>query len=208
MIIKYFLFVFKIKFSKLEKDKYSWLKKYDFYENLDLDGGSFKIIYCSKYTKNINLFLDVAAIWEVSYYPIEFFKLLLDTKPLEKLETLYSNTNYQNNIYKFFIQILKTNRKKLSYISIEWDRIDALSYFIKSEEDLSLYAIKYNKPKCLEYLLKNSIENDIYSLLKLAASSGSIECLKVMSKNIINSDIINDADKWGRFKCIKYIYMN
>ena len=48
-----------MKVSKLNKEKYSWLKDSDLYVNIDLDEKKINFPYCSKYTDDIIVFLNV-----------------------------------------------------------------------------------------------------------------------------------------------------
>ena len=109
----------------LENSEYSFLKKSDFYKSLDFEEINnneefeLNIEFCSKDTKDINLFIRIIDLWQVTYCPEEFYNLILKEKPLETLEYLLSITG--SKFIKFLIGICKLNQyeinKKLCYIS-------------------------------------------------------------------------------------------
>ena len=109
-----------MKLIELESKKYSWLKNSDFYTSLnheDLEN-DLEIIYCSIYTEDINLFLNVSDIWCVNYLPSNFFDLLLKTKPIKKLEEMYERNKSEK--IKFLISLLDLSLFDICSLSTQY----------------------------------------------------------------------------------------
>ena len=109
-------------YENLNSPEYSWLKDSIFYESLICDDNLFddnfpniqKDFYCSKFTDNIKHFLIVIDYWGVNYYPKEFYKLLLDKKPIKELKDLIERTKSEK--YIFLLELCEINILKISYL--------------------------------------------------------------------------------------------
>uniref|UniRef100_A0A6C0AF58 Ankyrin repeat protein n=1 Tax=viral metagenome TaxID=1070528 RepID=A0A6C0AF58_9ZZZZ len=164
--------------------KFNWLKNSDFYKSLNgsdnrvEDNPEINCRLCSKYTKDINEFLDAISFWGVYYLPPEFYILFFNTRPLKKLQDMYERTNNTSNLYEFFIYILKLDFKTLKYqlckLASEKGYLDILIYAHEhahknnlrfSMTEISSYAYIGGHLECLEYLYKHKLSEKKYLLL-------------------------------------------
>lgn len=96
---------YTIKISDLNKNEYLWLKKSYFYENLDITDTESEIYvpFCSIYSEDINLILEIINFWDIKEFPEHFYTLIRKEKPVQKLKDLYENT--RDIKYNFFLFI-------------------------------------------------------------------------------------------------------
>lgn len=147
----------------LSHEEYSWLKESDFYNSLDHSSNleDLNLIYCSKYTEDIDLFLDVTNFWGMNSYPHEFFDLIFKEKPVVKLTELYEIT--KSTFYKSLLSILSK------------EVIDGSSVNIAAR-DGNIHFLKY-----LYYEHHDLIKNNIYSIVVV----GNLKCIKYIYENFI-----------------------
>lgn len=213
-----------MKISFLENDKFSWLKKSYFYENLDLnDEDELEVPYCSKYTTNIDLYIDVTHFWGMKSYPNEFYDLLLEKNPINKLQFMFDLT--KSKFYKFLLNVLK-NKKNLPDKAAKNGFLDFLIYCHLNNYEITektfLNAIEYGYLDCIVFLFTN-LRNKIHinlegGLTEKAAECGHLNILKFLREGL-NKNLKWIPCQWdflacwvasreGNLKCLKYAYEN
>ena len=208
---------------KLDK-KFSWLEKSFFYESLNLEEQEvceeIKMRLCSKYSLEIDEYLEAINFWEVYYIPHEFFILFFKIRPLEKVKDLFERTN--SELYKFFIIILELEKcvleKNLCKLAAQKGYLDLLVYAHEHAHENGLeFSLRYacataaleGHLECLMYLHKSEIGGEPYNygeIFDYAAIGCHLNCLKFIYKNgySINNDILEKVVK--NIECLKYFY--
>lgn len=182
-----------MKIENLEKEKYSWLKNSDFYHSIDLEEEEIDVPYCSKYTQDPVVLLEVTNFWGVYSYPLEFFDCMLNTIPRKKLRIkLFDLVEVtKSNFYIFLLKLLEMDEEEkyrnMYDISVEYGILDALTY-------------------CHSNNFCHSKE-----VFSLACEKGHLECLIFLSEHIIHepyhhNEPLERAVINGHLNCVKYIY--
>ena len=224
-----------MKLKKLEKNKYSWIKNSDFFKNIDIEEKKIKAIYCTKFTKNINEFLDTIHFWGVYKYPPEFYKLILETKPINRLKELYELSCYDKK-YRFLIEIINVPKKNLASRGASYGFLDFLEFCYENKLPWNEITCENcsNNLECIKFVHdhgcawnKRSMENACYtgnievviylnenkcpwdqeSLFK-SILGNNLNCLKYLCdfKYYGNMDICEYAAYYGNLDCLKFLH--
>ena len=145
-----------MKLSLLNKEKYSWLKFSLFYRNLDTEEpDALNVIYCSKYSNNIKLYIKVIMFWCVNYCPYGFYELFLYTIKYELLTEKFKlkfflekeNEKTPSEFFSFLIECINNKYEKsyreLFYIAIKHSQIDFMNFLCAKEKIHKIGSKKY-----------------------------------------------------------------
>ena len=121
-----------LKISDLELPEYSFLKDSEFYEGLDFEEEEIlQIKYCSRYTENINLYLEVINFWGVRTYPNEFLDLIIKIKPFKEISKFVKMTKCPR--FQYLIDLIiaykKSNIKQMIDYSAYYGVLEGLIFF-------------------------------------------------------------------------------
>ena len=147
-----------MKLNLLNKEKYSWLKYSFFYKNLD-ETGDLDVIYCSKYSNDIKLYIKVIIFWGVTYCPQSFYRLFFYTIKYELLtEKFKLKTFLDDFISRTHSDFLIFLRECLPNKSSKLENLENLKHFEKS----SISEMSQNSESCEKSSKSKMSENFEY----------------------------------------------
>ena len=223
------------KFKFLLQEEFSWISNSHLYSSfknnldieLDLEQDFPEFIYCSKYTDDVMLFLNVIRFWGIDEPPSEFYDLLF----VIKLDF--------DNIYKFNlkdIEVFKNSGgpcinpnheinkflKKIEQINELTNEIDEFCKqsrgkifvflsnvftFIKIKSCICKYASEFGILSCLKWAFENECPRD-KNLYSLAVANGHLNCLIYLHENGCswNEGTCSLAVTNGHLDCLIYLH--
>ncbi len=222
------------KFSFLSQEEFSWLINSDLYlsfQNLNEDSDEEfpEFIYCSKYTDDIMLYLNVIRFWGIDEPPKEFYDLLFtikldidniykfnlnDIEEFKVSEEDYANLNPEKIKYlKKFEQIGHLTNEIDEFCKNSNGKIfvflSKLLEFSKIKTNICKYASEFGILSCLKWAFENECPWDEMTCLR-AAQNGHLECLKYAHEHGCpwNEAICVFAAENGDLDCLKYLHEN
>ena len=204
------------KLSDLDKHSYEWLKKSDLYESIKSNEENeedkfLSGITCSEDSKDIKEFLNVGKFWIVNFYPLKFYNLLFETKPVEYLTELFEET--PDPFYNMLIECLFSAEKNLGNIIGKNGRLDFLIWYNENTygwyESIAINIAENGHLECLIYAYKNGCIFGKQVCIK-AAENGHLECLKYGHENGSpwNKDVCYFSSRSGHLECLIYAHEN
>ena len=212
-IISFFLEKKMLKIKDLKNEEYEWIKKSDFYMNLDLENEEDEINFsiCSKLTNDINIFIETANFLISNYLPEEFYRLFFSSHDILNI----LDHNEENSFYTYLkdIYLLNTPVELLNYAAKN-GRMDILKYM-----DSGFFIFK-----CLNTEPPKSIKCQQETTSRLAAGNGHLDCLIYLherepisqatchdgcpSSCVCDACTVSVAAINGHLDCLIYLYEN
>ena len=220
-----------LKISDLENSEFSYLKESDFYDSLELDEENRKdeileIEFCSKYTQNVFLFLNVINLWGVRKYPKELLELVIKLRPFKDIANFFSLTRCLRYKYLLHLSIASKvgNYKQMMNYSAEYGILEGIIFFEKFtifDENTCNNSAKNGDLNCLKYLIKNNCKISP-KIFGYASKNGHLHILKYLIKNNIcesenyiiqknnapYTEAYNLSIRYGKLECMKFLKMH